>query len=111
MADVVVYRKKDVELTPGTDLRYQQMRKPPAVNRGACKACGQPFAEFMHLPLLGDIVFVPAQLLPPDSLPEPAMRLFYDSRVADATDGLPRHEGYLASQFAVMRRLLPRLLS
>ena len=110
VADVVLYRSKDVALTPGTDLQYQQMRKPPAVDRGTCKACGQPVAEFMHLPLISDIAFVPAELIPPDNLPEPAMRLFYDSRLEDVNDGLPRHEGYLASQFAVMRRLLPRLL-
>jgi hypothetical protein len=37
------------------------------------------------------------------------MRVFYDSRVADADDDLPRHEGFVASQTAFLRLLLRSL--
>jgi hypothetical protein len=43
-------------------------------------------------------------------LPPPALRVFYDSRVEDAQDALPRYECYWSSQMAVTRRLLPALL-
>ena len=41
-----------------------------------------------------------------DLLPAPHMRTFYNRRVADASDDLPRYEGYWPSQLAITRLLL-----
>ncbi len=40
--------------------------------------------------------------------PEPA--LFYDLRVTDHDDGLPKANGYLPSQMLFSRHILPKLL-
>jgi hypothetical protein len=54
---------------------------------------------------------VPSELLAGSvALPPIAARVFYDKRIAEAEDEVPRYSGYLASQWAVTRRLLPALL-
>lgn len=47
---------------------------------------------------------VPRYILPADAdLPEPTAHFFYETRVADIDDDLPRHEGFLASQRAFLK--------
>ncbi len=49
---------------------------------------------------------VPAPMLRAgDDAPEPIAHIFYDKRVSDATDTLPKHQGLIASQLAFMKYL------
>jgi hypothetical protein len=110
-ADICVYTNGQVRLPDDHPVDFQTYRRPPAVDRGKCRACGQPAIEYFRLPLLPDIVFVPSANHPdPAALPAPAMRMFYNSRVADAEDDLPRHEGYWPSQLAFLRGYLAGLI-
>lgn len=110
-ADMAVFRRDEVALATDCPIEYERYKKRMGVDRGRCRECGQPVVEFMQLPLVPGIAFAPAAavaaVMP---LPEPAMRLFYDKRVADADDDLPRFSGFLASQLAASRRLLPALM-
>ncbi|MFK8043721.1 GFA family protein [Congregibacter sp.] len=110
--DPVIFKASEVKVQNEEAVSYRRLRKSPAVDRGACVKCSQPIVEFFAMPLLPDIVFIPGDRLAshPDLLPEPALRIFYDSRTEDANDDLPRHNGYWPSQLALTRRLLPALL-
>lgn len=110
--DPAVFKASQVEVLDPEAVRYKQMRKPPAVNRGTCVKCDQPIVEFFPMPILPDIVFVPGDRLVahPELLPEPKLRVFYDSRVEDVDDELPCYEGYWPSQLAITKFLLPALL-
>jgi hypothetical protein len=53
------------------------------------------------------LAFVPAARYPEDfELPEPELHVFYESRIADVADELPKYTGKWPSQFAVLRMLL-----
>ena len=45
-----------------------------------------------------------------EALPPPRMHGFYDSRVADIADRLPKYHGYWGSQLGAMRHLLGALI-
>ena len=105
-ADVTVFRAKDVDMPASESLDYKTYRPPPAVQRGKCVACGHPVIEFMHMFPMPKLTIVPsANILDPALVPKPALHIFYNSRLADIDDDLPKFNGYLISQFAFGRRL------
>lgn len=109
-ADIAIFRRDEVALTDPSTVEFKRYKSPPAVDRGRCRACDQPFVEYLTLPLLPSLAFVPVAVLEGVmTLPEPAMRLFYDKRVQDADDDLPRFSGVFASQLAATRQILPAL--
>lgn len=109
--DLAIFRARDVHLHDAAQIGFQQLRKPPAADRGTCRTCAQPIVEFMKVPLVPKLAFVSASLLAPHmELAAPAARVFYDSRVEDAQDAIPRFSGYLSSELVIARYLLPALV-
>jgi hypothetical protein len=111
-ADIALYRDKDVTPIGDTKIRYSRLRQPPAVDRGVCTSCERPFLERLRWPLMPAVAFVPSEMLVGQVvLPDIAVRVFYDKRSADVDDCVPHISDYLASQWAVMRRLMPALIA
>lgn len=111
VADYTVFRRHDVDLPPQLALAFQAYRPPPAIQRGKCSACGKAAIEIMRLPMLPKLVFVPTlNLVDPALAPPPSLHTFYNRRLADARDELPKYSGYWRSQLAFLRRLAPALL-
>lgn len=109
-ADVLVYRAAAVELPAADTVAYDTYRPPPNVQRGQCARCGRPAIERFAVPLLSRLVIVPAPVhTAPAALPDPVGHMFYDVRVADVDDGLPRHTGYLRSLLAFGKHVLRTL--
>ncbi|MEQ8232108.1 MAG: GFA family protein [Gammaproteobacteria bacterium] len=106
-ADVVVYAADSVTpAAPGT-VAFATYRPPPNVQRGKCARCGAPAMERLALPLMPKLTMVPAPMHATAArLPEPRAHVFYETRLADSDDELPKHRGYLASQLAFTRWLL-----
>ncbi len=105
-ADVLIYRARDVEMPPGT-VEFTTLKPPPNVQRGKCASCGAPAIETFHAPLLPKLTMVPRAMHPAKAaLPEPIAHFFYNTRIEDAADGLPKHQGYLASQLAFCKYLI-----
>lgn len=106
-ADVVVYDAASVaKPAPGT-VTFDTYKPPPNVQRGKCTRCGKPAVELFEAPLLPKLTIVPSSVHNADAeQPEPIAHIFYDKRVADAHDSLPKHSGFLASQLAFGRYLL-----
>jgi hypothetical protein len=111
-ADFVMLRSQQITKPVEPGIRFAKHRAPPAVNRGVCPSCHKPVVAFMPLaPCLG-LAFVPTANLPSEAMAlEPALHSFYDRRIEDVHDSLPKVCGYWASQWAVTRRFLSALLS
>jgi hypothetical protein len=106
-ADVTGFAARAVVLPKDSAVTFRHYRPPPALDRGACPACGGPVVEFMALGPLKMFAFVPSQNFEqPSELPKPSLHIFYHRRVADATDSLPKVRGYWASETSVSRMLL-----
>ena len=109
-ADIAIFRREEIELNDAQTVDFQRYKSPPAVDRGRCRACEQPFVEYLKLPFAPAIAFVPVPVLEPYiALPDSALHLFYDKRVEDADDDLPRYSGFWSSQIAGARKMLPAL--
>jgi hypothetical protein len=110
-ADITLFRAKHVDMPRAGSVEYKTYRAPPAVQRGKCIACGRPAVEFIHIFPMPKLIIVPsANILDPALVPKPALHIFYDSRVADVDDDLPKFQGYLSSQLAFGRQLVASLL-
>ncbi|MGB1581774.1 MAG: GFA family protein [Nevskiales bacterium] len=110
-SDISVYRLSDVSMPDDSLVDYQVYAKPGFVQRGKCKACGKPAIEKLRLPGLPKMVIVPSQnVQDPALLAAPQLHAFYDTRVADVDDGLPKYSGYLKSQTVFTFKMLAALL-
>lgn len=106
-ADVLIYAARDVELMDSDTVEFSTYKPPPNVQRGKCTKCGQAAVETFHVPLLPKLAMVPRAMHAADaSLPEPVAHFFYETRVADAEDALPKHKGFMPSQWAFLQYYL-----
>jgi hypothetical protein len=68
--------------------------------------CGSPVASFLGRAPVA-LAFIPSQNFPrPAELPAPDRHIFYDRRVADIADSVPKLSGYWASEAYVTRSIL-----
>lgn len=105
--DITVYRAKDIELPPESAVEYAYHRQPNLLSRGVCVTCRSPAIEKMNVLAMMKFVIVPtANIVNHDHLITPSLHIFYDKRVADIDDGLPKHHGYFASQSGFLKALL-----
>lgn len=111
-ADFVIMRSQQIAKPVDPAIQFRKHRSPPAVNRGVCPSCNKPVVAFMPLAPFFGMSFVPTANLPAGAKQlEPALRTFYDRRLEDANDSLPKVSGYWSSQWAVTRRFLAALMS
>jgi hypothetical protein len=105
-ADVTVLASRHVDAVGMERLSYRKYRPPPNLNRGRCRICGKPAIETMGAwPL--KLMFIPsANFVEQELLPPVHMHVFYNRRVADVTDDLPKYEHYWPSQFAIAKLII-----
>ena len=109
--EVAVFRAKDVTLPAEGSVRYERMRRPPNVQRGSCTNCGGAAIELFHSPLMPKLTMVPVRNIgEKEVLPEPAAHIFYETRVCDVSDDLPKYEGYWRSQLLFGRLFMKSLV-
>jgi hypothetical protein len=105
-ADVVVFSTKDINPPSDELVKFKRHKAPPNVNRGQCVKCGQAAIETFVFPLLPRLTMVPAAMFSEAAeLPESKAHMFYERRVADADDELPKHHGFVSSQLAFFKYL------
>ena len=110
-ADVLTFRHSDVVKPPADTVRFQTYRPPPNVQRGQCAACSAPAIEVFEAPLFPSLIMVPRSAIQESvPLPEPVGHMFYESRMAEVDDSLPKYRGYVRSQLAFGRHLLAAML-
>lgn len=108
-SDVTLFLSRDVQVEDKSSIHYKKYKKlPPALDRGKCKHCEQAFVEHLSMPLAPGITFIPTPVLKEKlMLPDPRYHVYYDRRVADSDDDLPKHSGSLKSQAVLISDILP----
>ena len=105
-ADIVVFRAEDVVLPSPGSVIFDTYRPPPNVQRGKCATCGQPAVSVFATRFLPRLVTVPRPMFTSDAeLPSPMGHGFYDTRVSDAKDSLPKYEGYFRNLFVFLKHV------
>lgn len=108
--DITCFRWRGVDRPPEGQVRFEAYRSPPLLQRGRCAQCGQPALEYVRVP--PRVVLVPTRNVhDPSLVPDPSLHIFYDTRVADVNDDLPKYAGYLRSQAAFTAALYRALLA
>lgn len=101
-ADVMVFRPNAITIAEPHKLAFRRYRSLPALNRGVCTACGAPVVALTPGPSALGLAFVPSRTFEnPGELPPAMQHIFYDRRIADVDDSLPKVSGYWRSEFAV----------
>ena len=111
-ADIVAVRSNQIVTPIEPTISFAKHRYPPAVNRGVCPSCNNPVVAFLQLVPFFGIAFIPtANFSEGAELPEPILHSFYDRRVDDADDQLPKSNGYWPSQWAFTSRFVAAILN
>ncbi|SNT70251.1 GFA family protein [Psychrobacter sp. LV10R520-6] len=101
--DVTVLLKSDVSELKLINTKFRRWKLPPNINRGLCTRCNKPS---IVMAVGGNLILVPTANYPDGAaLPEPTMHLFYNRRVEDMDDDLPKYKGFVQSQ-AMMVKVL-----
>ena len=101
--DVTVLLKSDLSELDINKTRFRRWKMPPNISRGLCKRCHKPSIE---MAVGGALVFIPTDNYPnAAALPEPTMHLFYNRRVKDVDDNLPKYNGVVQSQTMAVKQL------
>ena len=110
-ADVTCFWASSVDVPANQPIEFRRYRPPPALRRGVCEKCGNPVIGFLRFVPGLVLAFVPSQNCPrPAELPTPDRHIFYDRRVADVSDNVPKVSGYWASEAHVTRTVLAGLV-
>ena len=110
-ADATFFWARSITLPEKHDIEFRRYRPPPALNRGTCPHCRNPAVAFMAAGPL-KVGFVPSQNFENAAeLPAPARRIFYERRVADTSDSIPKISGYWSSEAYVTQKVLGALFS
>lgn len=100
--DPVFLWRQHVEVEDPSQLAWKRYRRTPInLNRGTCRTCDTLVLE--HLAASPISVVVGSAWDDQEQLPESQGHIFYESRVEDAHDDLPKRSGYLSSQLQVTR--------
>ena len=114
-SDVMILPASHAVIKNEAFIAYKKYKKfrfpPPNLSRGRCTKCGFPFVEAWGLGSTKVLLFIRAPSCErQDLLPSTQAHLFFEHRVADMNDGLPKYEGYLSSQWALARMIVRALL-
>ncbi len=101
--DVTVLLKQDVSELKLINTKFRRWKLPPNISRGLCTRCNKPSIE---MAMGGTLILVPTTNYPDVSaLPEPTMHLFYNRRIEDSNDDLPKYNGFVQSQAMIVKTL------
>ncbi len=111
-ADISVVWAWNVAVEDISQIEFKRYRYiPVSVKRGICKSCRNPVLGYMMLLPFLNIAFIPGFMFQEQShVPQSRGHIFYHSRKRDVEDGLPKHSGYLRSEWAATRYILSGLL-
>ena len=106
-SDITLFRARDVIMPQQNSVEYKAYASPKIIQRGKCVSCGKAAIEYLKLPLMPKLFVVPTNNIADKRfVPEPSLHVFYDTRVSDIEDNLPKHSGYLKSQLAFSHKLM-----
>ncbi|WP_201585633.1 GFA family protein [Psychrobacter jeotgali] len=101
--DVTILLKSDVDDLNLIRTKFRRWKLPPNISRGLCTRCNKPSIEKA---VGGNLILIPTSNYPDvTALPKPTMHLFYNRRVEDIEDNLPKYKGFIQSQAMIVKAL------
>jgi len=108
--DPVFLWRHQLKVEDPAKLEWKRYRWTPInLNRGTCRTCGTLIVE--HLATSPFSVVVGRTWKDQELVPPAQGHIFYESRVADVDDDLPKRQGYFSSEFAVTSWILAGMFS
>ena len=92
-SDVVVFRRGQVKPSDPSQIKWTHSKKITPLARGLCIHCNEPVLAYFY----GILAFMPARLLPEISLPEVSRDIYYETRISDVLDEVPKSSGLIAA--------------
>ena len=105
-ADVTLYKMDAVTLPPGNDIAFGQYKRFAPVDRGRCVKCDKPILSKMGQGDKAYAFVATRNCQSPELLPDPELHVFYGTRVADATDSLPKYRNWVSSRLAFIKYIV-----
>ncbi|NVE95305.1 GFA family protein [Altererythrobacter sp. JGD-16] len=92
-ADAMVASARSIEIASENSLDFKRLNGEKSVDRGICRNCDIPTVGFLQIFPGFTLGLVPtARLQDPTGAPRPSMHIFYESRIADVEDDLPKYK-------------------
>ena len=102
-ADVTMTDANSVRLPNEHSISFKRYKKSPALDRGSCLECKRPILGYYQLFPGVRLAFVPSYALGETAGDlQPSMHIYYQSRVEDFEDSLPKFHGALRSTIACL---------
>lgn len=109
-ADITLFKSSDVIKPQKGMVEFKSYKSPAILQRGRCISCGGAAIEYLKVPLL-ELIVVPSKNIHEESfVPAPSLHIFYNRRVSDIHDSLPKYSGYIKSQLAFGHALFASML-
>lgn len=107
-ADILVLKRESLSIDSLDSIAFDTYKPPPNVNRGVCHSCAKPALELFEPRFLPKLAMIPGAVhrLAVDERPAVAAHIFYDKRIVDVDDALPKYSGFFRSQAAFIRMLM-----
>ncbi len=92
-SDVLVFRRGQAKLADAHQIKWTRTKTVTPLVRALCIHCNEPVLAHFY----GIISFMPARALPDTPLPAVDMDIYYDTRVSDIQDDIPKSSGLIGA--------------
>ena len=111
-ADITLFHVNDIVKPQDDQVSFSSHKFPPLLQRGNCKSCGKAAIEYLNVPAMPEVVIVPSGNIQDEAIiPDPSLHIFYNNRVTNVADQLPKHSGYFKSEIALGAKVVAALLA
>ncbi len=90
-SDVVVFRRGQVKPFDANQIKWTRAKKITPLVRGLCVHCNEPVLAYFY----GILAFMPARGLPDKLQPRVSRDIYYETRVSDVLDEVPKSSGLI----------------
>lgn len=106
-SDVLVFRRSQLKPVDRDQIKWTRTKSVSPLRRGLCIHCNEPVLAHFY----GILAFMPARALPEKSLPKVSMDIYYDTRVSDVLDEVPKSSGLISAYAGLTIPFLKVLLT
>lgn len=106
-SDVLVFRRGQLKPVDTDQIKWIRTKSVTPLPRGLCIHCNEPILAHFY----GILAFLPARSLPEMSLPKVSKDIYYDTRIGDVLDNVPKSSGLIAAYAGLTIPFLKVLLS
>jgi len=92
-SDVLVFRRGQLKLIDETQVNWTRTKKVTPLTRALCVHCDAPVMAHFY----GLLAFMPKRALADELAPDVSMDIYYDTRVKELLDDVPKSSGLIGA--------------